>query len=407
MKPRPDLLDPHSPPGLEIFQLTTEPIPSAHIYSEAQIFTPDSRRFVLQRGATAHRTLPSAEHQYLLCDLECGGALSPLTEELHVTAPSVAPDGSRLYYFINETKINGGRLILKSVRLDGTDRETITELDGPIPGTRFRLSRPYGLSTISSDGERIAISGFFGDGKTLYPEWGLIVFDLAKAEVHLVVHGPTFCNVHPQYCRSLDPEASRDLLIQENHGCICDESGRTTQAYDEHGIDLHVIRDDGNHLRDLPWGRDGNEFCQGHQCWIGRTRRAITGTITKHPDELQLIEGTPAPHADHLGLRTPGALRNDLSRDFPSPQFRHFATDIAGRKLITDSTSRDHGGRIYVADLPETVDGPLRNVQMLLCPRTMPRPEGHMHPFLSPDGKTGFFNSTESGVSQAYLLRGW
>jgi hypothetical protein len=29
-----------------------------------------------------------------------------------------------------------------------------------------------------------------------------------------------------------------------------------------------------------------------------------------------------------------------------------------------------------------------------------------MHPFLSPDGKSAFFNSDESGTLQAYMIRG-
>ena len=41
------------------------------------------------------------------------------------------------------------------------------------------------------------------------------------------------------------------------------------------GADIHVIRDDGTNFRNMPWGRDGNEFCQGHQCWRGRTTWAI------------------------------------------------------------------------------------------------------------------------------------
>ena len=30
----------------------------------------------------------------------------------------------------------------------------------------------------------------------------------------------------------------------------------------------------------------------------------------------------------------------------------------------------------------------------------------HVHPFLAPDGKAAFFNSTESGTLQAYMIRG-
>ena len=54
MKLRPDLLTAGSPAGLEVVQLTTEAIPSSHVYMEAQIFTPDSRRLVLHRSAHAH-----------------------------------------------------------------------------------------------------------------------------------------------------------------------------------------------------------------------------------------------------------------------------------------------------------------------------------------------------------------
>ena len=32
--------------------------------------------------------------------------------------------------------------------------------------------------------------------------------------------------------------------------------------------------------------------------------------------------------------------------------------------------------------------------------------EAHIHPFLSPDGKLAFFNSDESGVLQADMVRG-
>ncbi len=70
----------------------------------------------------------------------------------------------------------------------------------------------------------------------------------------------------------------RDILIQENHGNVCDARGAITQLTGGAGADIHVIRDDGTDFRNLPWGRDGNEFCQGHQCWRGRSEWAITST---------------------------------------------------------------------------------------------------------------------------------
>jgi hypothetical protein len=406
---RPDLLDRESLPGLEVIQLTTDPtVPGSHLYMEAQVFTLDSRRFVLHRSATAHggsKTDP--KHQYLLCDLEGGCSLHPLTEETGATAASVSPDGRYVYYFVDETKVGGGRLTLKRVPLDGTGRETILVVDGPLPETTFRPSHLYPLSTISSDGKRLAISAFLGDGQQEGAPFGLMVFDVERATVRLVCHGPTWCNMHPQYSRSLDAEAQHDILIQENHGNECDARGSIKRLVGGAGADIHVIRDDGTHLRDLPWGRDGNEACQGHQCWRGRTTWAITSTGSRRPPEAQLIEGRPAPHADHVGIKTPGGVRNDLSREFPNPHFYHFATDLEGRRLISDAAPLDKGCKIYLADLGTPGRDPLRNFRYLLSPKSSCQKHAHIHPFLSPDGRLGFFNSDESGILQAYLVRGW
>ncbi|MCY2987827.1 MAG: hypothetical protein NTY19_08195, partial [Planctomycetota bacterium] len=371
-KLRPDLLGPESPQGLEVLQLTTEPdVPSSHLYMEAQVFTMDSKRFVLHRSATAHGGSKSdPNHQYLLCDIEDGGTLHPLTEETGATAPSVSPDGKSLYYFVDQTTVGGGRLTLKRVHLDGTGRETILVLDTPLPDTAFRPSHIYPLSTISSDGKRLALSAFLGDGQTEGAPFGLMVFDVERGSVQLVYHGPTWCNMHAQYCRTTDPEAAHDLLIQENHGNTATASGSITRLVGGDGADIHVIRDDGTDLRNLPWGRDGNEACQGHQCWRGRTNWAITSTGSRKPSEAQLIEGRAALHAGHVGIKTPAGVRNDISREFPNPHFYHFATDIAGKRLISDSGPLNEGAKIYLAELCEPGKDPLRNFRYLLCPKS-------------------------------------
>lgn len=407
-KPRPDLLDKDSPQELEVFQLTTEPdVPSSHLYMEAQIFTLDSRRFVLHRSATAHgSSITDPKHQYLLCDLENGGSLSPLATELGTTGASVSPDGNCCYYFVDETKLGGGRVLLKRVRLDGTDRQTLFVLDTPLPGTRFRPTHLYPLSTISSDGKRIAISAFLGDGKTEGAPFGLMVFDLEKPAVHLAIHGPTWCNMHPQYSRSLDPEESHDILIQENHGSVASATGSIVRLVGGEGADIHVMRDDGTNFRNMPWGRDGNEFCQGHQCWRGRSAWAITSTGTRKPPEAQLIEGRAAPHAGHVGIKTPGGVRNDLTREFPNPHFYHFATDLGGKWLVSDAGPLDRRATIYLGQLGRPGKDPLRHLRRLLCPRSSCNKNAHIHPFLSPDGTMAFFNSDESGILQAYMICG-
>jgi hypothetical protein len=408
MRMRPDLLDEDSPEGIEVVQLTTETdVPSSHIYMEAQIFTPDSRRFVLHRSAHPHGSAQhDPEHRYLLCDIDEGCSLSPLTEETGATGPSISPDGRWLYYFLNETELGGGRLTLKRVGLDGAERETVFVLDQPLPGTDYRPSRIYPLSTISSDGKRIAISCFLGDGEAQAPDYGLMVFDIEDASVALILQGPTWCNIHPQYCRSVDEEASHDILVQENHGNVHDAAGQVTGLTGGTGADIHVIRDDGTNFRNMPWGRDGNERCQGHQCWRGRSEWAITSTVTRQPPEAQLIEAKAAPHAGHVGINTPGGVRNDLTRDFPDPHFYHFGTDIDGTRIVSDAQPLDAGGALYLAELGEQGEDPLQNPRYLLSPNSTCGKGEHIHPFLSPDGAMAFFNSDESGILQAYMIRG-
>ncbi|MBI4657544.1 MAG: PD40 domain-containing protein [Verrucomicrobia bacterium] len=405
---RPDLLDAQSLKGMEVLQLTAEPdVPSSHVYMEAQIFTTDSKRFVLHRSAHAHGSdKRDPKHQYLLCDIANGCALHPLTDEIGATGPSVSPDDKYLYYFVDQTEIGGGRLTLKRVRLDATDRQTILAVDSPLPGTKFRPSRIYPLSTISSDGKRLAISAFLGDGKTEGAPFGLLVFDVEKAAVHLIIHGPSWCNMHPQYCRSADPNARRDILIQENHGNACNAKGEIQKLTGGEGADIHVIRDDGGNFRNLPWGRDGNEFCQGHQCWRGQSTWAITSTSTRKPAEAQLIESLSAPHAGHAGIQTPGAIRNDLSRTFPNPHFYHFATDRAGNRLISDAGPLDKRARVFLAELGRPGQEAAKKFTDLLGPKSSCVKTAHIHPFLSPDGSLGFFNSDESGILQAYMIRG-
>ena len=407
MIPRNDLRSPDAPEGVEIFQLTAGELPSAHVYMEAQIFLPDSRRFILQESATAHGgDRKDPRHRYLVCDLGEGGALRPITEETGATAPSVSPDGRHLYYLVDQMEITGGSVALKRVGLDGSGRETLLRLDSFLPGSRRRASRIYPLSTIRADGKRLAVSCFLGDGQQQGAPWGLMVFDLEKASVEVVLEGPTWCNMHPQYCRSSAQERMRDILVQENHGNVCSPTGEILQLVGGAGADIHVIRDDGADFRDMPWGRDGNESCMGHQCWRGKTDWAITSAIIQTPQAFRLIESRAVKAAGHAGSASPGGVRNDLSRSFPQPHFNHFGTDLAGRRLVTDAWLGDRRDPVYLAALGKAGEEAATGWACLAHPRSSSKKECHLHPVLSPDGARAFFNSDESGVLQAYMIQG-
>ncbi len=387
--------------GIEVFQLTEEnKCPACHVYMEAQIFTPDSKRFVLHRSATAHGgKKDDPEHRYLLCNIEDNCSLAPLTDETGVTGPSISPDGRYFYYFVDETETNAGRLTLKRKCLLDNSRETILAMDKPLNETGTKPSRIYPLSTISSDGAKIAISAFIGDGRKDNSPFGLMVIDIQKASVSMILQGQTWCNMHPQYCRSTDPELKRNILIQENHGNVHDRYGQFSVLVGGNGADIHVIRDDGTGFRTMPWGRDGNEFCTGHECWRGKSEWAITSNSQMDTHETRLVEGKATEDKGHIGLKTPGGIRNDLSRGFEKPKFNHFATDIEGKLIISDYFGKD----LYMGRLQEAGRAVV-NWKRLLSTNTSGTKENHIHPFLSPDGTNAFFNSDESGILQAYMI---
>jgi hypothetical protein len=371
---------------------------------EAQIFTPDSRRLVVHRSAHPHGSrMDDPEHRFLLCDLADSGRLTPLTQETGATAPSLSPDGKYLYYFVNQTAFTGGRLTLKRVSLDTRECETLKVIDGFIPGTHYVPTRIYPLSTISTDGNRIALACYLGDGVEQNAPWGLMVFDVAKGEVRLILSGQTWCNLHPQFSRN--PARTHDILVQDNHGNVVNKEGVFTTLVSGRCCDIHVIRDDGTDFRSMPWGRDNNEFCQGHQCWRGRSDWAITSGLRKDANSAPLIEGTAAPDIFHQGLDTPGGRRNDLTRNMVKPQFYHFGTDIAGRFIASDRAD-PAGLQVAAARLGEPGKDPISEWVYLVQSRSNGKKDNHIHPFMSLDGTKAFFNSDESGTLQAYMVSG-
>ena len=409
---RPDLIHPQAPAGIEVFQLTDENIPSSHVYMEAQVFSPDSKWFILHRQAAAHQVdYESPEHKYLLCDLENNGELTPLTNDLNAKGPSLSPDGKYLYYIIDNTVIGGGRLIVKRVEIKSGKDEIVTVLDKPAGEAANQVSRLYSLSTISSDGNRLLTSGFLGDGRTNAAPFGVIVFDLTTGEANCILQGPDWINTHPQYCRSTDSEACHDVMIQHNHGGYADAQGKSVKGHRGgilSDIDIHVLRDDGTNMRSLPWARNGSEFCQGHQCWRGMSTTSITSTSAKVPSGRQLVEGRAEQDANHLGSNLPNAYRNEVSRSYPGLGYGHFSTDVTGRLLVSDGiilrSKDDYDVNVYVARLSEKDHEPAEKLLHLVLSKTR---HIHIHPFISPDGTKAFFNSDESGVCQAYMISGF
>ncbi|MFC2076128.1 hypothetical protein ACFLT7_03500 [candidate division KSB1 bacterium] len=427
---RPDLLDDKSPDGLRVVQMTTNPeIASHHVYTEAQIITFDSKKFVFYRG-----------RDLWVCDMADDFGIRRLTDEKGVKGPSVSPCGKWLYYLVDTTKPGAGTLTLKRVSLINFTRETLLVVDGPIPGTPYRPSRVYGLSSISSDGERLCTSAFLGDGKTPDGLFGLMVFDLVKRSVKIVFTGKGYSNMHPQYCRSTDPVLSHDIMIQHDVGFTIGADGRRAKRSRDYDIDLHVVADNAQKYRDVPIGRNGVEMIQGHQQWRGRTgtilssmhglnaaaqkeqkRKPIVATPEAIPEPVwpiypkQILLAGPVPTDEttaHRGSNVPGGSYVDITRKMTKTGFRHFSSDISGMHIVTDSVERDEGRGenvrlLYVGSLSKGENPELKVTYLLNSQSTGRGQPAHLHPFFSPDNRMAFFNSDVDGLPQIFMVTGY
>jgi hypothetical protein len=412
MREAQELLDGKSPADARVFQVT-EGEDGAHlIYPDTPCFLIGGRRFVFGTPQ-GHR----------ICDLDAGGAMRNLFPDGRRRRDvTVYPDGSAAA-FVEHSAEGSGTFSLWRFDVETSRCEEIFHAEGKVPGVGLTADK-LGVSTVSSDGRRFATTVFLGDGTKADAPFGIVVIDTDSGEVRIAAQDRDFHNSHLQYCRSMDPIASHDLLIQMNHGSHTDESGRVILGLGppcDGGADVHVVRDNGANWRDLPWGRDGRESCIGHQMWRGGGRSAVTVTLQNMDasygwadgSRQEVVAGWPVPadkDRDHIGRLHPGARRVLLSEGFGGGRFCHLTVDASGLRLAFDTfpifDGNQAGMLLYVASAPDELS-PLRFQYVLNTGMTFGGKRwDHAHPVLSPGGGEVLFNSTISGWPQIYMVSG-
>lgn len=414
-----------------------------HIYMEAQVFSPDSKHFIVHSGSTPHGGHDPAKHVYYRCDIDDDFSLHPMTECPEVTCPAISPDGRFFYYIVTNSRRHGhgAPVELRRRNLDGSDDIIVAAIPGRLPGSNLLLGDVYSLSTISSDGRRLATRIALFSSMTQCWTFALVVFNLDRGDYFISFNDAEYPNMHPQYSRSLDPVESHDIMLQQNHAHrhdnkrILDDIQAKAKAGQPvslmpraAGADIHVLCDDGTHLRDLPFGRSATEMELGHQCWAGRSNWIIGQCkqwaepyfINNVPSPFQnpvpdigvyLFAAQPMERVDHLGVNTPGMHRIPLCTHAPDNWFGHFGTDSEGRLLIVDAMNPEQQlSRLYLLRLGnfDRGDVPTADDWKLLgdCLTSNKGPNygiEHSHPFLSPDGRYAFFNSNVSSILRPYV----
>ncbi len=411
MKECKDFVDRRSPKGIRVWQPVVDPKGAGLIYPDQPSFLSDGVSFVYHSSEGPAICTPGARTR-----------TRRLFDDRTAQHVVITFDG-RFAYYAEHGDRRGGHVAVYRRDLQTLRSEKLFEAKGRLPGSGLP-ARAFNPSTISSDNRRVAATMFLGDGKTKDAPFGIVVLDLDRGTTCVAAQDRDFMNSHLQYCRSTDPEASHDLMIQMNHGLHTDEQGRATVLLgppSELGVDIHVVRDDGTNWRTLPWGRDGRESLIGHQIWRGRTAAAATVTLENLDNSYgwasgtrqEVLAGWPVTVARHrhTGRLTPGGRRVLLSKGFRGGRFCHLSTDSTGLLIVLDTFPVFDGERagmqIFIGRA-RTETSPLKIRYLLNTGITFNAANGyHAHPILSPDGRMLLFNSNASGARQFYLVTGF
>jgi len=278
-----------------------------HLYMETPVFSGDGNRFIFREppadyldGYTsmARDAMAAA---YWLCDIGDGYACFKVCGEPGVKGGSMDYRGEYFYYICEVVGVP--RVELKRMHIQTLKKETISVIDKPPSGCVAVPSLFYPIAAVRRDGGKYCTGAYLANSDYENGPWGVLVFDTASGELDIILEGEDYCNPHPQYAKNA--EMQNDLLIQHNHGSFIKRDFTIAPLVSGFGADIHVIRDDGSDMRSLPWGRDGYEFCQGHQCWRGEMKSAVTSTstVTGEPNAkpiYTLVESEPIRRAENV-----------------------------------------------------------------------------------------------------------
>jgi len=430
--PCPEMLSTFSEPGIEVFRVTTDLDHDTHcaaMHSSFGLFTPDSRRFVLERQHGLGQR-DEWKMEFLLCDIEDDFSLRLLTDEEHARGPILSRDGRVLYYWDDQSGADQPKILLKQIDLDTFRRDTLLVVDSPVSGIGRapRGGQMYDMSSLRADGRRLASScSFYTDDD---PQYGTIVVDLETMRVHGFQFETYNWRPNGLYYRGEDPCYADHMMICKSHR----RSGIDTQGhwYDRPDADcpgrstIHIITDEGRRVATVPIGDDGEGV--DHPTWRGGKYEVVTHTSsTKTAPHWRGIMLCAEPIAcsekDLLkGARIPGARRFELTRKIVRPDECHHSWDQSGTRVVADTEGWAGRGttaplgpsaHLWIGTVVEDAgEDPYVAPKFLLNPRSSWTGNywTEVQPAMSPDCKTIFFNSDwlgKTGHPQVFAVRGF
>jgi len=336
-----------------IRQLTNSPLISWGSYCEQIYASTDGRRVAFMRREVGDST----PIDLWVANLESGEIARVGPAALYLMASTPLTDS--VYYVRPEGE--KGRILVR-LNLATLEADDVFAFGAcPAPGT----------PAVSSDGRWFASHTRLHDSL-----FGLYRVDLRTSRWEFFHEEKYICNTHLQF----EPSEGLDLLVQQNRRCEFDADGRMVKSIGEEGAALYVVGIDGKNQRFLPLGPPHTGPVDGHQCWIGRTKRVLAAV----QDDLAI---------GGQCVVAPGDAK--ARRIMPGFCFIHVCASADGRFVVGD-----HGYHRYVY-LGSLETG--RVVHLCECPCS--RSGGHWtweEPYIVPGNKHVIFNSERTGHAELY-----
>jgi len=404
--PAPELLTTFSMPGLEIFQISTNPEWQTHnFYEPDQAFDPGSRYMLVNRELDGQTV-----RKLLLCDLEDDFRLTAISSETIFADAAFSRDGRHVCYSVPSR----GKIAVRRVTVPELRLETVCELEGPLPDSGIRLNasdnllQVGGKLALSHDGRHMLVS-FFTDCKSCRS----VALAIIDAESWTLLNsfelGPRFWNSKTRYAPCLGPEGEYLIALGD---CFSESGFREDGTWfcdrlDDVGGAQYLIDETGAVKMAYPVGRDRPRQSISHWDFFGPTFAAVfhTDTFDTAPHYrgcIMYAEPLPCtPDTQSLGRHMPGGRQVDMTRYVTRPDVCHLRTDVSGSYMVCDTNGYRDGmeSYVYIGSVGQDEDGPYLVSNFLTHPKSSWRPYWcECIPGFSPDRKWVVFNSDYPGV---------
>lgn len=423
-----ELLSTVTQPGLEVFQVTTNPAAGTHVfYNYHQAFDPTSRFVLLNRTEKNGPRL-------LMCDLEDQFRLEPVTGDDELLAGghqgmAFSPDGRFIWYSL----MTNGRLELRRRALTGGPAETVFDL--PVKRSEFGGRKLFSACwlSFSHDGKHLlCVVRIEGVGK--HYSVGIITFDMERLVQHTAFEtGPRNWNNKSQYAPCLSPNGEYLIGVCDCYSqAYYDEAGAwkcDPTADGEAGGADYLVNERGEVRYAYPVGRDRPRQNVSHWAWFGKSLSKVFhcdafDTAPFWRGAIMLAEPVPADDVTrHLGRHIPGGKQLELTRHIKRPDVYHICAGWDGQHLVCDTTSLGYGDPnaptryLYGCTVREDAEGPYVEPKYILTPYSSWSPYScECLPCMTPNKRWILFNSDYPGVNgykgqrhtaQVFAVRGF